>query len=473
MITLLIICLTRALLFKPKKETPTKKEPVLLDKTRPIKDLQALIQCRTVSFTDHSLEDDKEFDKLEATLKAHYPEVFKQGHFEKLGKREFLFHIIGKSEDKNQASILMAHFDVVDVVRENWKEDPFAGVIKDGILYGRGTIDTKGTLNGVMCSLDQLLAQGFVPEHDIYCAFAGDEEVQGGSARLAVDYFKEHNIDPLIVVDEGGGVVDSIFPGVSKEMAVIGTAEKGAVSLEFHLDGEGGHASAPAQHTPVGKLAMLACAIENDPYKMNMSKPVKEMFDILGRESTFKYRFIFANLWLFKPILNSLTIKTGGQLNALVRTTTALTEMKGAPVTNVIPSEAMLGLNMRLQPGDDCKEAEKRLMNYAKKLKINVTSETLYSWNASRVSRSDVPGFAKMKEAIKETWGDETIVTPFIMTACSDSRWYGVISDKVYRFSAMRLKPEQLHMIHGDNESLADQQIQETVEFYYRLIKTL
>jgi carboxypeptidase PM20D1 len=473
MFTILIICLIRACLFKPAQKQQKVAEKAEIDKEKAVTSLQALVACRTVSNIDKSKEDEKEFDKLKKTLRELYPAVYKVAEFTELSPRELLFHIAGKSEDKKHASIMMAHFDVVDVVEENWKHPAFAGFRENGVLWGRGTIDTKGTLNGVLRSSEELFEKGFVPEHDLYFAFAGDEEIQGGSAKLAVKYFQDHGIEPLIVVDEGGGVVNGVFPGVSRPTALIGTAEKGALALEYHIDGEGGHASAPKPHTPVGELAELAVEMEKHPFKMHLSQPVKEMFSTLGREAPFKFRFIFANLWLFKPVLNKLTKKSGGQLNALVRTTCALTMMEGAPVTNVIPSKAMIGANLRLIPGDDIEEAKTKYVKMAEKLGLKGHFEYQYGWNASRVSRTDTLEYHKLEDAIVGTWGEETIVSPFIMTACADARHYGVLSDRVYRFSAMKLRPEQLGMIHGDNEQLNDQQIAETVEFYYRLIKSL
>jgi carboxypeptidase PM20D1 len=473
MITLLIICLIRAALFKPKKEAKPEIEKVEIDSEKAVHDLQALIQCRTVSNIDKGKEDQKEFDKLEATLKSNYPHVFEKAAFTKLSPREFMFHLTGKSTDKQHASVFMAHFDVVDVNEDRWEEKPFAGVRKNGELWGRGTIDTKGTLNGTLCAADQLLAKGFVPANDMYFCFAGDEEISGCSAKLAVQYFVEHKLEPIIVIDEGGAVVNGVFPGVSRPTAVIGTAEKGAVAIEFHLDGEGGHASAPKPHTPVGKLADLAVSMEQDTFKFRITPPVKGMFDTLGREAPFKYRIIFANTWLFKPLLDKMTKKSGGQLNALCRTTCALTMMQGSSATNVIPSEAMIGANLRLLPGETYEEVDTKYKAMVAKKGLKVRIAYPYRWNPSKVSTTDCEGYEKLKKAIIGAWGEEVIVSPFLMTACADARHWSEISDKVYRFSAMKLRPEQLEMIHGDNERLTEKQIAETVEFYYRLEKSL
>ncbi len=473
LVILLLVIFIRTLLFKPEKEDPEPIPEVKIDKEKAVTSLQALIQCKTISNTDKSKEDEAEFTKLKNRLNEVYPLVFKNCEYTELSSRELLFHLKGQMKEDPHPAVFMAHFDVVPVEEANWKVDAFAGVRKDGILYGRGTIDTKGTLNGTLRGCEEMLEQGLRPQHDFYFAFAGDEEIAGGSAKLAVKYFKDHAIDPVLVIDEGGAVVKNIFPGVNEPVAVIGTGEKGALALEFHLDGEGGHASAPMPHSPVGQLAKLAVDIEKHHFKFHMTQPVKEMFDTLGRRSNFTFRTIFANLWFFKPVLNKLTKKSGGQLNALVRTTCALTQMEGSKATNIIPSKAMIGMNIRLMSPDNTDQVVRELSKIAAKDGISAKPVVTYAWNPSRISTSEGEGFAKIKKAVSNTWGRKTIVSPFMMTACADARHYSEISDKVYRFSPMKLRPEQLEMIHGDNEQLNEEQIQETVEFYFRLMTSL
>ena len=189
--------------------------------------------------------------------------------------------------------------------------------------------------------------------------------------------------------------------------------------------------------------------MEKETFPFRLSLPVKQMFDTLGRESSFKYRFIFANVWLFKPVLDKMTKKSGGQLNALVRTTCALTMMSGSTATNVIPSEAMIGANLRLQPGETFESINAKYEAMLKKLGIKATIKYAYHWDPSRISTTDCDGYRKLEKAVIGAWGEDVIVTPFIMTACADARHWGVISDKVYRFSAMKLRPDQLEMIHG------------------------
>ena len=202
---ILTVILFRALTFKPKvlpKEAPA---PIDFDKDASVDALQKLVQCKTISYNDKSLEDEEEFQKLIDLLPQLYPHVFKACSFEQLPDRALLFRWPGK--EKGDPAILMAHFDVVPVNEDQWEKPAFAGILEDGILWGRGTLDTKVTFNGVLFAANTLIGQGFVPEHDVYFAFSGGEEVSGKGAPNIVDWFEENGITPALVVDEGGAVV--------------------------------------------------------------------------------------------------------------------------------------------------------------------------------------------------------------------------------------------------------------------------
>jgi len=452
--------------FTPKPQPAASEETVSFDQDAAVDALAQLVRCKTISYYDHSLEDDAEFEKLIALLPKLYPHVFEICSCERLPDRALLFRWPGKQPGK--PSVMMAHYDVVPVNEENWDKPPFEAIIEDGILWGRGTLDTKATINGVLFSANHLIAKGFQPEHDMYFAFSGGEEIGGNGAPNIVQYFVDHGLEPAIVVDEGGAVVEGVFPGVKEPCAVIGIAEKGMMNAQYRTVSAGGHASAPKAHTPVGVLAAACKKVEDHPFPMHLTKPAAEMFDTLGRHSTVLYRMIFANLWCFSWVLDLLGKKSGGEMNALLRTTSAFTQMEGSSAPNVIPPEAKMVANMRLNPADTLDSA----LEYLKKTVNDPTVEiTALSGNEpSRVSVTDGEAWEKLSSTVAETWPG-CIVTPYLMVACSDSRHWGRISDKVYRFCPMEMSNEERATIHGNNERIRLDCIRQTVEFYIRLMK--
>jgi carboxypeptidase PM20D1 len=467
-ISLSAVVIIRAVSFKPMPEAVFPGQKAVLDEEKIVSDMVEMIRCKTVSDRDEARIEKCEFDKFRELLKERFPLVHKNCSLERIGKTGLLYH--WKGESSKEPVVLMAHYDVVPADEKSWEKPAFEGIIENGEIWGRGTLDTKSTLCGIMKAAEHLLRQGFMPKQDIYFSFSGEEEIDGDTCADIVTELENRGIKPAMVLDEGGAIAEKVFPGVNKPCALVGIAEKGSVNMVFSMQSQGGHSSTPPRHTIAGRLAKAMVEIEKHPFRFQLTKPVREMFDALGRHSGFALRIIFANLWLFKPILKIVSKISGNEMYALMHTTCAITKMEGSRAFNVLPPKASFGVNLRVLGNDTMDIVRERLKRIVNDDDIRI--DFVSGMNASKCSDTDCDEWLKLKKVIKSLWPD-VVVSPYLMLGCSDSRHYCRISDKVYRFSPMMLSKNQRDMIHGHNERIPVDTLIKTVEFYVNLILEL
>lgn len=440
-------------------------------------DMCNMIKCKTVSDLDEAKVDRTEFEKFAELLKQAFPKIYSECSFYKIGKTGLVHKLSGQKDNPaykaDHAVVLMAHYDVVPVEEQNWEFAPFAGDIVDGKIRGRGTMDTKGTLCACMEAVELCLCKGWQPVQDLYLCFSGEEEINGQTCADIVSWFDENKITVDFVLDEGGAIVDNVFPGVKKLCAMVGTEEKGSTYLDVVVSGKPGHASAPPKHSSVGIASQIVEQIENHQARAEFTPTVCQLLKTMGKNNSIApMKFIFSNLWLTKPIVNLISKLMGGELFALLHTTCAVTKFSGSSSYNVLPSKATVGMNFRLLGKDTVEKTVNKIEKIARKtagknadIQVNVVS---YS-NPSKVSDTKCSQWETLSETIHETW-PEILVSPYLMMACSDSRHYCRITDKVYRFSAMFMSKADRAMIHGVNEVIRIDELLKTVEFYSRLI---
>ncbi len=465
---LIAVLLLRAKSFNPEEVADVQKVAVEFDGKRAVENLSTLVQIPTISVLDVENGDYSQHEIFIETLLKMYPQIAGKAEFERIEKYGLVFKIAGESSEN--PSVLMSHYDVVPVEGQNWSFEPFSGEVKDGYIHGRGTLDTKGTLVCTCDSVETLLAEGFVPKNDLYLCFGGDEEIGGAMCKKVVAYLKEKGVKPALVFDEGGAIVENIFPGVSKQCAVIGISEKGMCDISLSVKASGGHASSPDASNPVNVLANAICKIQKNQMKADVIPAVSQMLDALGRHSSFVYKVIFANMWLFKPLVTKIFVSGGGETSALCKTTFAFTTIEGSNAKNVLPTSAKMNINIRVLNNitvQDMVDHVKKVVN-DDRVEIQLVNKN----EPSPVASIKSDGYLKVKKAMNACFPD-VIVSPYVMIAASDSRHYAEISDCALKFAPFCLSKEARGSIHSYDEKISTKNIVDGVEFYINLVSQL
>lgn len=463
---IIIVITVRTIQFKP-ITYPEMGKKHDIDEKRVVNSLSKMLQFKTVSNLDETKVDRIVFEQFRNYIQTRYPKISEIGTYSQ-HHAGMLFKISGESNEF--PIVLMSHYDVVPAVGQ-WIHDPFSGTISDTHVYGRGALDTKSSLNAVMESVEYALNHGKKFKNDLYLAFSGDEEIFGPSAPAIKNHLKDLGIKPYMVLDEGGAIVSKMFPGVDKKCAVVGIAEKGFMNLKMTAVSKGGHASTPPKETPVTELAKAVTLLNNHKaFKLKMTAPVKSLFNTLAPYSkSLPIRILFANLWLFMPLVKIIAKLTGGEFLSMFKTTQAFTLASGSHAINVLPSVATIGVNYRLRPGETSTE----IVNIVKKIvkNPNIVFEVTELSEATSTSLVD-DAYQMIRKAINLTW-PEVIAAPYLMVATSDSRHYHDICEHVYKFSPMDVSRTDLAKIHGIDEDISIENVLKGINFYLNLIDQL
>lgn len=439
-----------------------------LDRKRIVSDFRAMIRLKTISSDDPRKMDLHEFEAFRQLLKDRFPAVREHAEIREIPPTGILFKIKGKSS--NAPSVLMAHYDVVPADQEGWTYDPFGAEIHDGRIYGRGTLDTKGTLCSIMEAVDHSLSRGWIPKNDLYLSFGGEEEISGETTWNIVDTLKREGVRPAFVLDEGGAVIPEGLPGLKKKSAMVGIAEKGTANYMLTVRAKGGHASTPPRHTAIGKLAKAAVRLEENPFPARLSTPVRLMFREIAKEVPFYEKPAFANAGLLEPFIKTAATILGSSFNAMVRTTTAVVIFEGRSAFNVLPDRAAMGVNVRMLEGDTpesvCEELKKRVKDQ------DIEVALIAGTPPTPVSEIDCGEWEMLKRVIRRVWKDVP-VGPYQLNGGTDSRYYSAISNHVYKFTPMEMTAEERGTVHGANESVRIENLLKTVLFYKILLEEL
>ena len=435
--------------------------------------LSGAIQFRTVSNADPTMIDSAQFEKFIDFIAVTFPLVHANLNFERVNSYALLYEWKGKNTSLKPA-LLMGHYDVVPVIQGTerlWEHKPFDGEIAQGYVYGRGALDDKTTVMGVLEAVEHLLKTGYKPERSLYLAFGHDEEVLGkyGGKEIA-SILKKRNVVLEYVLDEGGMIKQDGVEGLNKPIAMIGIAEKGYVTLRLTATGEGGHSSMPPPQTSIGDLAEAIDRLQKNPFPARLEGAAGYMLDYLAPEMPFTTNLAMSNRWLFSSAIIGSMEKTNSG-NATVRTTTAPTILDAGLKENVLPIDATAKINFRILPGDSVAG----VINYVKKvikndsIQVEVVGES--GTDPSFVSDTASVSFKLIHSTVKRCFPD-VMVAPYLVVGATDSRYFKDLSLNIYRFMPVRFTDEDLKRFHGTNERISTEDFKNVVRFYVELIKS-
>jgi len=471
LVVLVAVIAIKTATFTSKQLAAGQKISYTIDADKAAERLSKALQFRTISNDDNSKVDYALYVKLQAYLDKTFPLV--SSTLEKKVINNYSLLYIWKGSDSQKKPILLvAHQDTVPAPPEGWKHEPFSGDIADGFVWGRGSIDNKGSLMSILESTEYLIKDGFKPSRSIYIAFGCDEEVGGreGAAKIA-DYLAAQGVQFEAIFDEGMFVTQGAVPGVKAPVALIAVSEKGYLSLELVAESAGGASSMPPDETTVGILAAAIDKLQKHPFSTRMNGPAAALFDYLGPEMPFPYKMIFANMWLFSPVIEGELTSSPGT-NATIRTTLAPTMFEGSQRDNVLPAKATATVNFRLLPGDTMQSVTERVKSVINDPRIKIQPAPVYNNEPSPVSSTDTWSFKILNQTIREVMPD-VLIAPMISIGGTDCIHYTGLSPNIYRFLPERLYGDDLSMLHGMNERISVTNYAEMINYYIQLVRNM
>jgi carboxypeptidase PM20D1 len=452
--------------------------------------LSKLVQIPTVTPSDAgplTSETAQTFDDLHALLRELYPTLFATAEVTAVGRAGLLLRISGTGEGTGATVLgtvlLMAHQDVVPAPTEGWEaagwaHPPFAGIVEDSedglTVYGRGTLDDKGALLVLLEGVEDLLGDGWHPHDDLYLSLGGDEESDGPSAVAAIDELERRGVAPALVVDEGGAVTTGLLPGLTKQVAVVGVAEKGVVNLEVSVLADPrkpAHASTPPRRSPTAALGRALAALEQHPHPAALDDIAVRMFTELAPYVPGPLSAFLARSDQLRRVLAQVFPYVGAEMAAMVRTTTAATMLTGSSAPNVLAAKATAVVNMRVATSSNVADAIRHVEKVVRRAvgsALTVELRVLEGHEPTPTSPFDERWDA-LRRAVAASYPD-ALTVPYTMLGASDARHAARIAPAVYRFSPLYMSSAQRASVHGVDERVAADSLVKGVRFYRALL---
>ena len=464
-----VVCVVRALRLEPYRiEAPTPDSSVANAAINTDR-FTAALRFPTISTQDSATFAPAPFLEMHDWLANAFPNVARRLTREVVAGYSLLYTWTG-SDTTLDPILLMGHLDVVPVesgTESRWTHPPFAGMVADSFVWGRGTLDDKASVIAILEAVEWLIGQGFEPRRTVYLAFGHDEELGGFSgARQLAAILKERAGRLAFLVDEGGVVAEGLVPGVDRRVALIGVVEKGSMGVHLTVERTGGHSSMPPRHTAVGTLSRAITRLEDNPMPARLTPVVEEMLLRLAPEMSLGLRIPLANLWAFRPLIVRALLRND-RIGATLRTTTAATMVSGSPKENVLPIIARGLVNFRILPGDTPEMVLDHVRRTVDDTSVHVEGR---GNEASPIADYRAPEFMLLEKTIGQLFPG-AVPVPFLMIGGTDTRHYEALTRNVFRFNPIVATNELVSGAHGTNERVRADDFARAARFFAQLIR--
>ena len=429
--------------------------------------LKKMTDCKTVWTKAGKYK--AEFDRFYRVIEENFPTLHNKAKRLTFGSGCFFYVIEGANSKKN--ILLMSHHDVVDG-GEGWETDPFDAVIKDGHLYGRGSIDTKTPLFAQLRAAEELLSEGFDFEgFTLYIGSSNNEEYSGDGMVLASDYFREQNIRFDVILDEGGAIISGLIPGIKNKSAMVAIHEKSRhiyrCTVSENSKGHGG--LIPTKGSPVETLSNFVSEVSKSKiFKSSFAPEVKGIFTNHAPNMAFPLKIVFGAFGLFSPVIKKIMAgipTTSAMLSTGVTFTAFNAGDPASPGTKAKTAEVFMYL--RCIREETLKNELSAVKEIAEKYGVEI-EEVLRDY--CEPSSADSAQYKTLEKLLKRNYPD-VIVAPYLLTAGTDARRFTGLSDNIFRFAPIDLNKEQFASIHSANEHINIKNIGQCVLFYKDYIK--
>lgn len=451
--------------YHPKSST----NRVAVDQKAVVANFSKAIQIATVSRDYPAPVTPEPFLKFHQHLQESFPKVHQVAERKIINQYSLIYKFQG-SDDSLKPALFMGHMDVVPVdqdTKNKWTHDAFAGVVDEDNVWGRGTLDDKATVMALMEAMELSLSEDKQPKRTLYFAFGHDEEVGGSEgAKKVAEYFKQQGINFEFVLDEGGAILNGYIKDVEQPVGIIGIAEKGFMNVRLIAERPGGHSSMPPENTGPGILAAAIVKLEKNKFPATLQY-TNLTFNAIGSYANFTTQLVMANQWLTAPLIKKKLLQDHSKAAGL-RTTTAVTMMKGSSKSNILPTKASVVVNFRILPGETWETVLAHVKDVISDERVSY--EVFMNNNPSKVSSTESKGYKWISQTLRE-FEPNSLVAPYLVMGGTDSKYFYPLTDSVYRFLMIKLTPEIQNTIHGINEHIKIKDYVEGIQYFHELFR--